>query len=63
MKLLILILAGLSAFALGVLAGLIKSRNNTARKADGIQAALSGEYERLSAEYRNFLSYDGSEQI
>lgn len=63
MKLIILILAGLSSFALGVIAGLM--RNRRTEKAPAVQYGQVSpkQLEILNEEYRNFLNYDGSEQI
>lgn len=64
MKIIMLILAGLSAFMLGVLAAILKQRrrNREAFAQGTVRRHRDGSAERINLEYRNFLNYDGSQQ-
>lgn len=65
MSVFMLIAGGLTAFLLGFGAGTLlppQKRTQQVKTADR-QRELSEELERLKTEYRNFLDYDGSEQV
>lgn len=63
MTLILIIIAGLSAFMLGVIAGLIQNRRRGANQGAAARGKKGQKTEPLSEEYRYFLSYDGSQQI
>lgn len=64
MNVLILVSWGIAAFLLGFAAGVLfppGKRVQPSVSAQG-QEELSAELQKLRAEYRNFLDYDGSDQ-
>lgn len=64
MTLILIILAGLSAFMLGVILGLLKDRRRgVGCRTETARGNKNGQSELLNQDYRYFLSYDGSQQI
>ncbi len=64
MKIILLILAGLSAFWILVIAAILKERRRNTKPlpSGAVRTADSDKLNRINTEYRNFLNYNGSKQ-